>query len=87
MMPDDPRLTDDEEGKTVVTAGGDEIGTVTDVHHNVAAVKPASGLPERIKSVLGGERQDPDPETYRLQAADVDTVTDETVVVRGHIEE
>lgn len=86
-MPEDIRLTDAEEGKNVVTPDGDEIGRITGVHDNVAAVKPDSGLTDRIRSTLGWKGQGPDTETYRLQAADVDSVTDETVVVHGHFEE
>lgn len=86
-MPDDPQLTDAEKGKTVVTSDGDEIGQITGVYENVAAVDPDPGLTDRIRSALGWEDSDSDSETYRLQAADVSNVTSDTVVVHGHFEE
>ena len=86
-MPQDPQLTGREEGKKVVTPDGDDIGQIIGVHNNVATVEPDPGLTDQIRSTLGWERPDPDTETYRLQAADVSTVTDETVVVHGDVEE
>ena len=86
-MPEDPQLTDTEVGKTVVTPDGDEIGQVTNVHNNVATVEPDPGLTDRLRAVLDWEGSDSDSETYRLQAADVSNVTDDTVVVHGSFEE
>ena len=86
-MPQDPQLTETEKGKTVVTPDGDEIGRIAGVENNVAAVDPDPGLTDRIRSALGWEDSDSDSETYRLQAADVNNVTSDTVVVQGHFEE
>ena len=86
-MPEDPQLTDAEEGKTVVTPDGDEIGQITNVRNNVASVKPDPGLTDRIRSRLDWGGSDSDTETYRLQAADVSNVTSDTVVVHGTFEE
>ena len=84
-MPQDAELTESEEGKRVITEDGEEIGRITEVHHNAAAVKPDRGLTDQLRSALGWG--DTDKETYRLQAGDVSRVTDETVVVHGDLGE
>lgn len=85
-MPDDPQLTDAEEGKKVVTPDGEEIGKITGVHDNVASVEPDPELTDQIRSALGWERQGLDTETHRLQGSDVSRVTDDTVVIQGDFE-
>lgn len=86
-MPADPELTDAEKGKTVVTEEGDELGQITSVRNNMAAVKPDPGLTDQLRARLGWGSSDSDDETYRLQAADVSNVTDDTVVVHSSFEE
>ena len=83
-MPADPELTDADEGKRVVTPDGDEIGRIEEVHGNVAAVDPGTGLTDQLRSALGWGS---DETEHRLQADDVSQVTDDTVVVHGDIRE
>ena len=67
-------IDESDEGKTVVNAGGENVGTVVDVDNNTAHVEPDPGLTDELAAELGwGEA---DEETYRLDNDAVDTVTD-----------
>lgn len=70
-------FTEDDQGKTVVTADGDEIGSVSGVEGRRAYVDPDPGITDRIKSALGW--QDVDEEDYALEESQVDTVTDDEI--------
>lgn len=58
-------ITEDDEGKTVVNADGDEVGMVTEVRGETAYVDPDPGLTDAIKSNLGWE--DVDTDDYPLK--------------------
>ncbi|WP_121822634.1 PRC-barrel domain containing protein [Halostella salina] len=70
-------ITDDDEGKHVVNADGDKVGIVKDVRAGTAHVDPDPGMTDRIMSKLGWG--DMDDDTYPLQEANVDAVTDDEV--------
>ncbi len=70
-------FTDDDVGKTVVNASGDEIGIVSAVEHGSARVEPDPGITDTIRAKLGWE--DTDEETYPLQDHAVSRVTDDEV--------
>jgi hypothetical protein len=82
-MPDDS--TDDittpgvdDEGKTVVDASGDEVGTVTGVERGTVYVDPDPSTVDRFQSVLGWS--DVDEEQSRPIPADrIARITDERV--------
>lgn len=61
-------FTDDDEGKDVVTEGGEKIGIVERVEDGVAYVEPNPGLLDRIESALGwGDVED----DYRLNSSQI----------------
>jgi hypothetical protein len=73
-------ITEDDEGKTVVGPDGEQVGRITTVEHGTAHVDPDPGITETVKSKLGwGET---DEETYPLQEASVDSVTDDEIQLR-----
>ncbi|ELY74554.1 hypothetical protein [Natrinema pallidum] len=71
------QFTDDDIGKRVVNANGDEVGMVVDIEHGTAHVEPDPGITDSIKATLGwsdsGER------TYPLQTEAVSRVTDDEI--------
>lgn len=70
-------ITDDDEGKRVVNADGDQVGLVKDVDAGTAHVDPDPSMTDKIKSKLGWG--DMDEDTYPLQEANVDAVTDDEI--------
>ena len=71
------QLTEDDEGKRVVNADGDEIGVVSDFRGGQAYVDPDPGITDKIMSSLGWA--DADEEHYALNDDHVDHVTDDEV--------
>lgn len=71
-------LSPDDEGKTVVDANGEEVGTIERVEHGTAYVDAEEGLLEGLKSMLGDEEDG----TYSLVGTDVEEITDEEVGLR-----
>ncbi len=71
------QFTDDDIGKRVVNANGDEVGMVADVEHGTAHVEPDPGITDSIKATLGWS--DSGESTYPLQAEAVSRVTDDEV--------
>lgn len=70
-------FTDDDEGKRVVNANGEEIGIVQDVSAGTVHVDPDPGITDTVKSKLGWG--DSDEETYRLDENNVESITDDEV--------
>lgn len=70
-------FTDDDEGKRVVNANGDEIGIVEHVEAGTAHVDPDPGITDSIRSTLGWG--DADEETYSLDDSNVESITDDEV--------
>ena len=70
-------ITDDDEGKSVVNADGETVGMVAEVSGGTAHVDPDPGITDKIKSKLGWG--DMDDDTYPLQEANVDAVTDDEI--------
>jgi len=71
-------LSPDDEGKTVVDANGEEVGTIDRVEHGTAYIDAEEGLLEGLKSMLGDEGDG----TYSLVGTDVEEITDEEVRLR-----
>lgn len=80
-------LTEQDEGKVVVTRSDEEIGRITSVKNNAAAVQADTGLTGRIRSTLGWESAESGTDSYRLQAADVESKTSNRVIVRDDFRE
>lgn len=76
-------FTDDDVGKTVVNANGDEVGIVSSVEHGSARVEPDPGITDTIKTKLGWEGTSGD--TYPLQEEAVDRVTDDEIHLKGDL--
>jgi hypothetical protein len=70
-------LTENDEGKPVKTADGEQIGMISGVRGGTAYVDPEAGITDRIKSMLGWE--DVDEDDYALAESEIDTVTDDEV--------
>ncbi|WP_247728698.1 hypothetical protein [Halovivax limisalsi] len=78
-------FSDDDVGKTVVNANGDEVGMVTAVEHDTIRVKPDAGITDSIKAALGWE--DTGEDTYPLQEASIDRVTADEIRLAGDLRE
>lgn len=77
---DEPIITDDDRGKTVVNADGDEIGIVSDVRNDMAYVDPDPGIGENIMSKLGWGSAGEDD--YPLERSRIEEVTDDRIRLR-----
>ena len=73
-------LTDEDEGKRVVNANGDEIGMVSEVRGGTAYVDPDPGMTDRIKSKLGWGEGDADD--YPLDREKIEEVTGDEIRLR-----
>lgn len=70
-----PTLTEDDTGKPVINAAGDQIGIVTQVEDGTAHVDPNPDTIVKMKSKLGwGDATD--GVTYELPRSEVATVRD-----------
>ena len=76
-------FSDDDVGKTVVNANGDEVGIVSAVEHGSARVKPNPGVADTIKAKLGWSGTTED--TYPLQEEAVEHVTDDEIRLEGDL--
>jgi hypothetical protein len=71
------QLTEDDEGKPVVSGDGDEIGMITEVRGGTAHVDPDPGMFDSVKAKL--DWGDAGEDTYPLEADKVADVTDDEV--------
>ncbi|MFC3959935.1 hypothetical protein [Halovivax cerinus] len=74
---------DDDVGKTVVNASGEEVGMVTAVEHGTARINPDPGLTDSIKAALGWE--DTGDDTYPLQEDAIDRITGDEIHLSGEL--
>ena len=72
-------ITPADESKPVVNASGERVGRVVSVEDGTALVDPDPGLTETFLSMLGWAEADEDSDTYTLQSAAVETITDDEV--------
>jgi len=74
-------FTNNDEGMTVRTADGEEVGTIETVEGSKAHVTPESSLSESIRTrlVLG----DATDEMYTLDHSDVDSITEDGVELKN----
>ena len=73
-MQENVTLTEDDEGKEVINAEGNQIGRVMKVEHGRAHVDPDPGLTDTIRSKLGWGEDD--EEDYVLNSSSIDKVTE-----------
>ncbi|MEY7849571.1 hypothetical protein AB7C87_10300 [Natrarchaeobius sp. A-rgal3] len=78
-----PQFTDDDIGKTVINAEGEEVGIVANVEHGTAHVEPNPGLTDTIKAKLGWGGTDDD--AYPLQEESVAEVTTDEVRLESEL--
>ena len=71
------QFDDDDIGKSVVNANGDEVGIVAAVEHGTAHIEPDPGITDTIKAKLGWEGTG--EEAYPLQEQAVARVTDDEI--------
>jgi hypothetical protein len=67
----------EDEGKRVVTADGDMIGTVKQTSGSSAHVEPDENLSSSTRRRLGWTEEG--EETYRLKKSNVDRITDDEI--------
>jgi hypothetical protein len=77
---EEPVITEDDQGKTVVNADGDKLGIVSDVRNDMAYVNPDPGIGENIMSKLGWSGADEDD--YPLERSKIEEVTDDQIRLR-----
>jgi len=71
------QLTEEDEGKNVVNADGDQIGVISGFRGGQAYVDPDAGMTDKIMSALGWS--DVEDDHYALDEDHVDHVTDDEV--------
>ena len=72
--------TQDEEGKTVVDATGEEVGMVVEVENDTMFVDPHPSITDKIKTALDWGGRDED--AYPVTASQVSQITDNTVELK-----
>lgn len=70
-------VTEDDEGKRVIDATGEEVGVITGIRGDTAYVDPDPGITDRVKTMLGWE--DVDAEDFPLERDRIDTITEDEV--------
>lgn len=70
-----------DEGKRVVGADGEEIGTVDRVSANTAHLRPASGLSDRLRDRLGWEATGEN--TYELAHDQVERIESDEIRLKA----
>lgn len=70
-------VTNDDKGKRIVSADGDELGIVTDVRNDTIYVDPDPGITDTVMSRLGWKSAD--DENYPLEHSRIDAVTDDEI--------
>lgn len=76
-------ITDDDEGKRVVSATGEKMGRISNVEGGKAYVDPDPGIADTIRSKLGwGEEEQDD---YQLHADRIHTITDDEVRLEDNL--
>ncbi|MFW5937986.1 MAG: hypothetical protein ACOCSN_03500 [Halanaeroarchaeum sp.] len=66
-----------DEGKTVVTADGDEVGKIERIQGDMAHVRPEESLSRSIRRRLGWAEDDQD--VYEIDHSSVERIADDEV--------
>lgn len=72
-----------DEGKEVVTADGDIVGTIVDVSGSSAHVMPDEDLSQSIRRRLGWTEED--EESYRLENSNVDEFSGDQIRLKNNL--
>ncbi|WP_318567069.1 PRC-barrel domain containing protein [Salinigranum marinum] len=78
------QITDDDIGKAVVNAEGDNVGIVSAVRYGTAYVDPDPGIKTRLTAALGWDDID-DEDGYPLQERAIATITDDQIRLRSDL--
>lgn len=70
-------FSSDDEGKRVVTADGDEVGTVEQTAGSMAHIRPNENLSRSVRRRLGWSEEG--EETYELETSNVEEITDDEI--------
>lgn len=73
-------ITDEDEGKKVMDADGEEIGMVSSVRGGTAYVDPNPGIGDSLMAKLGWE--DVEEDDYPLDESSVDQITEDGIHLR-----
>lgn len=73
----------EDEGKRVVTADGDEIGTIEQASGSMAHVKPSANLSQSVRRRLGWAEEG--EETYELQTTNVDSIESDEIRLKKNL--
>lgn len=73
---------DDDEGKRVVTADGDEIGTVSRAEESRLHIKPAENLSRSVRRRLGWSEDEDD---YVLRKSKVDSIAGDEIHLKKNL--
>lgn len=76
-------LTEEDEGKVLVDAEGEELGVVTEVEGNVGYVDPNPGLGEAALAAFG--HADHNEDDLVIEDDIVAAITDEEIRLRGDV--
>lgn len=78
------QIDDDDVGKDVVAADGDDVGIVSGYRYGTAYVEPDPGITTKLKTSLGWDDVD-EEEGYPLQEEAVEEVTDDEIRLRSDL--
>ncbi|GAA0202958.1 hypothetical protein ACFFOL_17220 [Halobaculum roseum] len=73
----------EDEGKRVITADGDEIGTIEKTSGSMAHVKPTSNLSQSVRRRLGWAEEGED--TYELRTSKVDDIGSNEIKLKKNL--
>lgn len=76
-------LTEEDEGKVLVDAEGEELGVVTEVEGNVGYIDPNPGLGEAALAAFG--HADHNEDDLVIEDDIVAAITDEEIRLRGDV--
>lgn len=76
-------FTTEDEGKTVVTADGEMVGTIENTAGSTAHVKADGGLARSIRRRLGWTEES--EETYELESSNVEEITDDEIKLKSDL--
>lgn len=69
-------LTDDDVGKHVVDASGNDVGMITSIENSHALVNPDPSVMDSIKSTLGWNDG---KDSYPIEESRIETITDDEI--------
>lgn len=76
-------FTSKDEGKRVVTADGDMVGTIDSTMDTTAHIRTDEDLSQNTRRRLGWTEED--EETYELQKSNVERITDDEIRLKKNL--